>query len=126
MQIKEIIVIGSGGFLGAISRYLASGWVQNRFNHPFPFGTMMVNVTGSFIIGLLMGIIQNSTVSPLWRLFIGIGFLGAYTTFSTFSYETMMLLRTGSYMEAGLNIILSVVLCLLLVFIGYMAGNAII
>jgi len=86
----------------------------------------MVNVTGSFIIGLLMGIIQNSTVSPLWRLFIGIGFLGAYTTFSTFSYETMMLLRTGSYMEAGLNIILSVVLCLLLVFIGYMAGNAII
>ena len=122
---KELIIVGLGGFVGAVSRYLVAGWVQNFSNSHFPFGTLMVNGIGSFMIGLLAGIFQHAIISPQMRLFVFIGLLGAFTTFSTFSYETMMLLRSGVIWEAFLNIIVSLILGLLLVFLGYALGQAV-
>lgn len=126
MNIKEILAIGCGGFIGAISRYFVSGWLQNIMKKPFPYGTMGVNILGSLILGILMGITLNANVSPYWKLSIGIGFLGAFTTFSTFSYETMMLMRAGAVFEVFMNIAASIILGLIAVFIGYLIGNAII
>lgn len=122
---KELIVVGLGGCVGAISRYLVAGWVQNLSNSHFPFGTLMVNSIGSFVIGLLAGISQHAVISPQMRLFLFIGLLGAFTTFSTFSYETMMLLRSGVIWEAFLNMIVSLILGLLLVYLGYAVGQAV-
>jgi CrcB protein len=122
---KELIVVGLGGCVGAISRYLVAGWVQNLTNSHFPFGTLMVNSIGSFVIGLLAGISQHAVIPPQMRLFLFIGLIGAFTTFSTFSYETMMLLRSGVTWEAFLNIIVSLILGLLLVYLGYAAGQAV-
>ena len=122
---KELIVVGLGGCVGAISRYLVAGWVQNLSNSHFPFGTLMVNSIGSFVIGLLAGISQHAVISPQMRLFLFIGLIGAFTTFSTFSNETMMLLRSGVVWEAFLNIIVSLILGLLLVYLGYAVGQAV-
>jgi CrcB protein len=122
---KELIVVGLGGFVGAISRYLVAGWVQNLSNSHFPFGTLMVNSIGSFVIGLLAGIFQHAVISPQMRLFVFIGLLGAFTTFSTFSYETLMLLRSGAAWEAFLNMIASLILGLLSVYLGYALGQAV-
>ncbi|MCP5109028.1 MAG: fluoride efflux transporter CrcB [bacterium] len=122
---KELIVVGMGGFVGAVSRYLVAGWVQNAANSNFPYGTLAVNGIGSFVIGLLTGIFQHAAISPEIRLFVTIGLLGAFTTFSTFSYETMMLFRSGVIVEAFLNIVVSLVVGLLMVYLGYVLGQAV-
>lgn len=123
--IRELLIVGTGGFIGAIARYLVSGWVQKALDNPFPFGTLAVNSAGAFILGLLTGIMQNNIVSPEIRMLVGIGILGAFTTFSTFSYETLMLLRSGSVFEGILNVVVSLVLGLLFVYAGFVAGQAI-
>jgi len=125
MNVKVILIIGCGGFVGAVSRYLVSGWVQTFFKHPFPYGTLAVNCIGSLLLGILAGLTQKALLSPEWRLFLSIGLMGAFTTFSTFSYETMMLLRNQSYGEAFLNVSVSVVLGLVLVYAGYLTGQTI-
>lgn len=104
------LIIGIGGFLGAIARYVVSAWIGQRWGRSFPLGTFAVNVSGSFLIGLLMSLFtERFMVNPQWRLFLTVGFLGAYTTFSTFEYETGSLLRDGEWLVAALNIGLSVV-----------------
>jgi CrcB protein len=122
---KELLVVGCGGFAGAVLRYLVSGWVQTFIKSPFPYGTLAVNGIGSFVIGGLAGLTLTGAVSPEVRLFVGIGLLGAFTTFSTFSYETMMLIKSSSYLEAFLNIGINVIIGLVLVYLGYIAGQAI-
>ncbi len=112
--------------MGAISRYLVSGWVQNFANSNFPFGTLAVNGIGSLLLGLLGGISQHSIVPPQVRLFVGIGIMGAFTTFSTFSYETMMLFKGGAVTHGFLNIGGSLALGLVLVYAGYISGQAIV
>jgi CrcB protein len=98
-----------GGFAGAISRYAVSLWVGERWGRSFPLGTLVVNISGCFFIGLLMTLLaERYMVNPQWRAFLVIGFLGAYTTFSTFEYETGGLLNEGELLYAALNIILSV------------------
>ncbi len=124
-MIKQLLVVGCGGFAGAILRYLVSGWAQGLFKSGFPYGTMTVNAIGSLVLGFLAGVSQNAIVSPTVRMFLGIGLLGAFTTFSTFSYETMMLIRTGSFFEAFLNVAVSIFIGLLLVYAGFVAGQAI-
>ena len=106
----SIIVIAIGGALGALSRYGLGLWISNKWNQGFPLGTFIINITGAFLLGFLnILFVERLTLSPLWRLGIGIGFLGAYTTFSTFGYEVIMLLEGGSLLTAGLYTLLSVV-----------------
>jgi len=106
---ESIIAIAIGGALGALSRYGLGLWVSSKWDHGFPLGTFIINITGAFLLGFLnILFVEKLTVSPLWRLGIGIGFLGAYTTFSTFSYEAIMLFEGGSFVTAGLYTLLSV------------------
>jgi len=104
------LIIGIGGFVGAISRYALAVWIGQRWGRIFPAGTFVINVSGSFFIGLLMTLMaERFTENPQWRLFLVVGFLGAYTTFSTFEYETGALLKDGEWFYAGLNVMGSVV-----------------
>ncbi len=106
----NIFIIGIGGFLGAIARYSVGLWIGERWGRSFPLGTFFINISGSFLIGLLMALFtERFMVNPQWRLMLVVGFLGAYTTFSTFEYETGALLKDGEWMIALLNVILSVV-----------------
>jgi len=108
--VMNILIIGIGGFVGAVSRYGLALWIGQRWGRAFPLGTFVINVSGSFLIGLLMTLMaERFTVNPQWRLLLVVGFLGAYTTFSTFEYETGALLKDGEWTFAMLNIILSVV-----------------
>ncbi len=111
---ESLFLVGAGGFLGAVSRYLVAGWVS-RFTSPaFPWGTFTVNVTGSFLLALIITLILERFLSGgAWRLFLGIGFLGAYTTFSTFAWETDSLLREGAWLMAGVNVAANVAAALL-------------
>lgn len=105
----NIFIIGIGGFLGAISRYGVALWIGQRWGRSFPLGTFVINVSGSFLIGLLMSLFtERFMVNPQWRLMLVVGFLGAYTTFSTFEYETGTLLKDSEWLIAGLNVVLSV------------------
>lgn len=106
----NIVIIGVGGFIGAVARYGIAIWIGQRWGRSFPLGTFIINVTGSFLIGLLMTVMaERFTENPQWRLFLVVGFLGAYTTFSTFEYETGALLKDSEWLYAGLNVVLSVV-----------------
>ncbi len=96
--------------MGAITRYAVSLWIGQKWGRIFPLGTFFINISGSFLIALVMSLsTERLMVSPQWRLFLAVGFLGAYTTFSTFEFETGNLLRDGEWMMAGLNVVLSVV-----------------
>jgi fluoride exporter len=121
----NILLIGVGGFIGAICRYQFSGWVQNLLkNVTFPFGTLAVNVLGCFVIGFLSYLSYNrSFFTPEVRLFLIIGFLGAFTTFSSFSNETLNLVRDGEWIKGLMNICVSNILCLAAVWLGYSAAN---
>ncbi|MDZ7904120.1 MAG: fluoride efflux transporter CrcB [Rheinheimera sp.] len=93
--------------------------MAHLFGRAFPFGTLLVNILGSFAIGLLYGLLITEQLAPNpWRIFIGIGILGAFTTFSTFSMDTVLLLQQGSWFKAGANIVLNLVLCLTLTWLG--------
>ena len=105
------LIIGIGGFTGAIVRYAVGLWIGQRWGRSFPLGTFVINVSGSFLIGLLMPLLtERFIVNPQWGLLLVVGFLGAYTTFSTFEYETGALLKDGEWLFAMINIVMSVVL----------------
>ena len=106
---NTVLAVGIGGFFGAISRYLLATWVQKLSSSFFPIGTLSVNVIGSFLIGLLY-LYFSHTINPTLKAMLITGFLGALTTFSTFSLETLLLLQEGLYLKAGLNILLNITL----------------
>ena len=120
----EVLWIGVGGFAGALARYWLSNLIAAYAGVVFPFGTFVVNLSGSFVLGLLLGLFEQQAVSPVTRLALGTGFIGAYTTFSTFTYETIRLVEEGSILLATLNVVGSVVLGLGAVFAGVVAGRA--
>jgi len=96
-----LLVVASGGALGAVARYLASGWVQDLAGGFFPWGTFAVNAAGSLLLGFSLVWLQGTMASPEARQFVSIGFLGSFTTFSTFSFEAGALLRDGEWWRAG-------------------------
>jgi len=121
--------IALGGALGSVGRYWLSGLVANRFGETFPWGTLVINVTGSFVIGII-----GALASPEGRMdsqsrafatqFLMIGVCGGYTTFSSFSWQTLRLLQDREWLYAGGNVILSVILCMVAVWLGYALGSA--
>ena len=115
----KILIIGLGGFIGAVMRYSISGWVHRLVGSGLPYGTLAVNILGSFILGFFLLLAEERfTISPEWRNFIAVGMMGALTTFSTFSFETYMLLQENLYGQVALNIGLNVVLTIAAVWAG--------
>ena len=120
------LIIGVGGFAGAITRYALAVWIGQRWGRSFPLGTFVINISGSLLIGLLMPLLtERFIVNPQWRLLLVVGFLGAYTTFSTFEYETGTLLKDGEWLFASLNVILSVAVGFIALKIGEMISKSI-
>lgn len=117
---KIILAIGLGSFLGGISRYLITVFIQNRVFSSFPFGTLSVNVAGCFLIGIVFGLADRGNLTQEWRLFLATGILGGFTTFSAFSNETVGMLRDGQFGYASAYVAGSVILGLLATFIGIM------
>lgn len=116
--ITQLLYIGLGGFLGSTARFVVSQ-TSSYLTTSFPLGTLIVNVTGSFFLAfILYSVIQGKSVSPEFRSFAGIGFLGAFTTMSTFSYESVRLFEMYNHYFAVLNIFLNIVLCVAAIFAG--------
>ncbi len=117
MQVSLLLAIGAGGFAGAILRYLVSGWVQKFSTSLFPVGTLSVNIIGSFIIGFAVLYFEN-VVAPHQKALVITGLLGALTTFSTFSLETVTMLQSGLWGRAAANVTLNAVLCITATIFG--------
>lgn len=114
--------VSLGGALGTAARFWISGLAAERFGLTFPFGTIIVNITGSLLIGFLAGLSLPEgrwLFSPTSREFLMVGFCGGYTTFSSFSLQTLILAQEGEWLRAGANTIGSLVFCLLAVWFGY-------
>jgi CrcB protein len=114
-----LLYVALGSAIGGVSRYLLGGLVQRMLDTTFPAGTLLVNVTGSFLLGAIIRYaLETPSLTPEVRAFLTIGFCGGYTTFSTFSYETMALLEDGEWSRAGVYITASVLLSLVATFLG--------
>jgi len=119
--------IAAGGALGTLARFWISGLVAARFGEAFPFNTLIVNISGSFVIGFFAALTSPDggfLVRPEIRQFVIVGICGGYTTFSSFSLQTLNLAREGEWLWAGGNILFSVVLCLVAVWLGHIAALA--
>jgi CrcB protein len=101
--VLQYLLIGLGGFIGANSRYLLHQWVANQWGADFPYGTMLINVSGSLVIGFFLTLATGRlNISPEARLLVATGFLGGFTTFSSFSYETFQLVEQSDWWAAGI------------------------
>jgi fluoride exporter len=119
-------MIGIGGVLGANARYLVASWASQRLGADFPYGTFIINVSGSLLLGFFMAFLEDRAfIQANYRLFFATGFCGAYTTFSTLTYESLRLFQDGSYLFGCLNIIGSMVVGMLGVFLGFVIGRII-
>jgi CrcB protein len=117
-------VVGLGGFIGSIARFWLGGYISNRMGTRFPYGTFVINITGSFLIGLIVTLLaERAHWSANWRYLIPIGFIGAYTTFSTFELETFQSVRSGELLIALLNVALSVIIGFIAVWLGVVTGR---
>ena len=125
---RHFLIIGLGGWLGAYSRYQLGLWIASRYGTGFPYGTLVINVTGCLILGFFgsWALIRPVPVAVEWRLLIAVGFLGAYTTFSTFGFETVLLIKNGQTLAAAANVLGSVGAGLLAVWLGALAAKALV
>jgi len=118
-MLRTILLVGAGGFLGSISRFLASRLLQSNISSVFPLGTFVVNIAGCFLIGLIYGISEKSELfSSGWKMFLTAGFCGGFTTFSTFANENLALLRDGAFFHFFMYTGLSIFLGIAATFIG--------
>ncbi|HSN71297.1 MAG TPA: fluoride efflux transporter CrcB [Steroidobacteraceae bacterium] len=126
---QAYVLIAFGSALGGVARYWCSSLIAERVGETFPWGTWTVNVAGSFLIGVLAGFAAPEGriyFSPELRQFLMIGVLGGFTTFSSFSVQTLMLIRDGDWLAAIANVLLSVAACLLAVWAGYALSEAVV
>jgi CrcB protein len=108
-----VLLVALGGALGSVTRYLVGGWIAGRLGAAFPYGTFFINLTASFIIGFFLAFAQERAgLSPYWRLLIAVGFVGGYSTFSTYEYESMRLFQDGEMLLGAIYLV------------GSMAGGA--
>jgi CrcB protein len=119
----KILLLAAGGAIGTVGRYAVSGLTHKIIAGTFPYGTLVVNILGSFIIGLLWGTWESSSISSNTRTFIFIGILGGFTTFSTFTLETVNMFRDGEIRLALLNVLAQNILGIIMVFAGLMAAR---
>jgi CrcB protein len=113
-----------GGAVGSGARYLVSGWVIDRLGSGFPWGTLCVNVVGSFLLGVIMRVaIATDWISPTMQLALTVGVLGGFTTYSSFNYETIASLEQGAWWMAGANVTVTVIACLVAGFLGQAAAR---
>lgn len=116
---EKFLIVMAGGAVGSLARYVAGTAIMTRFGGRFPLGTLAVNVTGCFLIGVIMTVLtREAAPHPNWRLLLVVGFLGGYTTFSSFAYETFVAAQDGSPWIGLLNVVTSVVVGYLAVWLG--------
>ncbi len=121
---QTLLAIAGGGALGALSRYWMTSWAQGWLGHEYPYGTLLVNVLGCLMAGVIYGALDRSSgLGQAWQALLLIGFMGAFTTFSAFSLATLQLLERGAILAAFTNVILSVVLSLAACGLGLWAAE---
>lgn len=121
---NPFLLVFIGGGVGALARYVAGTAIGARFGGSFPLGTLVINVTGSFVIGLLMTLLtERFKLDPRWRLALVVGFLGGYTTFSSFEWETYTAIRSGGFGTGMLNVLASIMLGYVAVWLGSMLAR---
>lgn len=121
---QEVLVLALAGAAGTLSRYAVSGWAHRLLGERFAYGTFAVNLIGSFLLGLLMQIGLTTDIVPRsWRVPLSVGFLGAFTTFSTFGYETVRFLEQGAWLEGAINVTANLVVCLAATWAGLSLGR---
>ena len=122
---EKYVMVGIGGFLGAIARFWLGGYISNRMGAKFPYGTFVINSSGCLLIGFILTLLAEKTHwNANWRYLIPVGFIGAYTTFSAFEYEIFRSIEDGELLMAGLNMGLSVAVGFVCVWLGVIAARA--
>jgi CrcB protein len=120
---ETLLLIGIGGFIGANLRYAVSVWAAERFGAAFPWGTLVINFTGSLLLAVFVGWLSSRpAIDPRLRLLVAVGFFGAYTTYSTFSVESVMLFQSGNWLGALQNIAGTTLVCILGALVGLTLG----
>jgi len=121
----KFLLISAGAVLGANARYWLGTWVSEKWGATFPVGTLLINITGSFLLGFFMTLAtERFLIDPRWRYLVAVGFLGAYTTFSTFTYESFNLIFKGQWVPGLLNLLGSSLLGLVAVGLGVYLGRS--
>jgi len=120
----NVLLVAAGGGIGAVLRYLIGIFLAVRLGPDFPWGTFFVNVTGSFLIGIVLALVEDGILSPEARLFLAVGILGGYTTFSTYSYEAVQLMANGEELKTLMYIFGQVFACFLGAYLGLIGGRS--
>jgi CrcB protein len=124
-MLRTILIVGAGGFIGSVMRYLVQFFVEKQLSTTFPWGTFIANITGSFIIGIVFAMAQKGNLlSAEWRLFLAVGICGGFTTFSSFAYNNLSMLKEQAYGQFIFNVGGSLILGLLAVYLGMILVRA--
>jgi CrcB protein len=118
-----VVYVALGGAIGASARYLVSNWMASWFGTDFPWGTFFANISGSFLIGIVLVLVEGGSLPSEFRLLVAVGILGGYTTFSSFSYESLQLITSGAIFATFLNMLGQLALGLLFVYLGVIVGR---
>lgn len=125
-MLRTILIVGSGGFIGSVMRYLVQVFVEKGLSSTFPWGTFIANIAGSFIIGIVFALVQKgSLLNAEWRLFLAVGICGGFTTFSAFAYNNLTMLKEGVYGQFIWNVGGSLIFGLLAVYLGMILVKAV-